>query len=469
MAHLDNDTISAIATPQGRGGIGIVRISGPLTSQIATSICGELPEPRIATSAKFKDSNGNVLDEGIALFFPKPNSFTGEDVLELQGHGGLYVLNSLLRCSLDHGCRIARPGEFTERAFLNDKLDLLQAEAVADLIDANSEQAMRSALRTLQGVFSAHVNALVEKITAVRIHVEAAIDFSDEDIDVLGDNAVSQSLKETLELLYSIVRQATQGALLQEGIAVVIAGEPNAGKSSLLNALAGTDSAIVTDIAGTTRDLLKEQLNLDGLPVHVTDTAGLRESNDVVELEGVRRARDAIAKADKILLVVDGSKNEMTESTIVKNLRLLVEDIDPDEWFKQNAQRLCLVNNKIDLIEDAEAGAASTTYQEQILPVFHIAAKHRLGMTDIINWIKTECGFEAESESAFIARERHLQALDAAGELLEKASSAVSKQSHLELVAEDLRLAQQKLGTITGEFTADDLLGEIFSSFCIGK
>ena len=469
MAHLDDDTISAIATPLGRGGIGIVRVSGPLVSQLAIKMCGELPPPRTATTTRFKDSLDNVLDEGIALFFPKPNSFTGEDVLELQGHGGQHVLNSLLRCTLSHGARIARPGEFTERAFLNDKLDLLQAEAVADLIDANSEHAVRSALRTLQGVFSAYVHELVEKITTIRVHVEAAIDFSDEDIDVLGDNAVRSSLEDVLELIRNIMAQASQGALLHEGIAVVIAGEPNAGKSSLLNAFAGTDSAIVTDIAGTTRDLLKEQLNIDGLPVHVTDTAGLRNTEDAVELEGVRRARDAVSKADRILLVVDGSTSTISEESICRNLRLLTDDDSTAQWTAANAHRLCLVINKVDLMEESSPRAGSTTYQEQTLQTFHIAAKHRQGIAAIGNWLKEGCGYESENENAFIARERHLEALRSAKELLDKAACGVSEQSHLELVAEDLRLSQQQLGSITGEFSSDDLLGEIFSSFCVGK
>ena len=469
MAHLDDDTISAIATPQGRGGIGIVRVSGPLVRKLTEAICGKELQPRVATSSEFKDMEGSVLDDGIAIYFPGPNSFTGEDVLELQGHGGQHVLNSLLRCTLSHGARIARPGEFTERAFLNNKLDLLQAEAVADLIDANSEQAVRSALRTLQGVFSAHVNDLVGKIVAIRTHVEAAIDFSDEDIDILGDSAVNKSLSEVLSLLNSIMRQAEQGALLQDGIAVVIAGEPNAGKSSLLNAFAGTDSAIVTDVAGTTRDLLKEQLNLNGLPVHLTDTAGLRESDDAIELEGVRRAREAISNADRILIVIDGSTESLDETIIAKNISLLTDNQEPDQWFRANHQRLSIVVNKIDLTDQEEPKLECTTYQGETLTVFHIAAKHRLGIEYIVDWLQQACGFDAESETAFIARERHLQALIAARKFIEKTVSGVSEQSHLELVAEDLRLAQQQLGSITGDFTSDDLLGEIFSSFCIGK
>ncbi len=469
MVHLDYDTISAIATPQGRGGIGIVRVSGLLASELAISICGKALTPRVATSTVFKNASGSVLDDGVAIYFPGPNSFTGEDVLELQGHGGQHVLNSLLRCTLDHGARIARPGEFTERAFLNNKIDLLQAEAVADLIDANSEQAVRSALRTLQGVFSAHINSLVEKIIAIRIHVEAAIDFSDEDIDVIGDNAVAGSLDEVLSLHHAILQQARQGALLQDGIAVIIAGKPNVGKSSLLNAFAGTDSAIVTDVAGTTRDLLKEQLSLDGLPIHITDTAGLRQSSDAIELEGVRRARDAVSKADRILVVVDGSTENLDETTIAKNLALLTGNRDTEEWFKANHSRLSIIVNKVDLIDQVEPNWGSTFYQGKTLPVFHIAARHRLGIEYIVDWLQQTCGFDSNNETAFIARERHLQALSAAQRLLNQALSGVNDQSHLELVAEDLRLAQQQLGVITGGFSSDDLLGEIFSSFCIGK
>ncbi len=469
MAQLDQDTISAIATPQGRGGIGIIRVSGPNTSNIAQQICGALPEPRTATNAQFKDAEDNVIDNGIALFFPSPNSFTGEDVLELQGHGGIAVLNSLLRTTLNAGARIARPGEFTERAFLNDKLDLLQAEAVADIIDANSEQAVRSALRTLQGVFSAHVHQLVQKLTSIRVHVEAAIDFSDEDIDVIGDNAVSESLSDLLDLLHTIFRQATQGALLHDGIALVIAGAPNAGKSSLLNAFARADSAIVTDIPGTTRDLLKEQISIDGLPVHITDTAGLRQSEDAVEVEGVRRARDAISKADRILLVIDGSVDQLSADSIEQNLNLLSDEQNPAQWFVENADRLSLVVNKVDRVDGVEPGVASTNYQDKVLPTFHTAAKLGLGVDAIEEWLKSSCGYESDSENAFIARERHLQALEQTKSLIEKAVLGVSEQSHLELVAEDLRLAQQCLGSITGETTSDDLLGEIFSSFCVGK
>ncbi len=470
MAQLDTDTISAIATPPGRGGIGIIRISGPAVSEIAKSICSGLPEARTATVANFLSEDETVLDSGIALYFPAPNSFTGEDVLELQGHGGYQVINTLLRRTLECGARLARPGEFTERAFLNDKVDLLQAEAIADLIDAGSEQAVRSAMRTLQGVFSARVEELVNQLIAIRVNVEAAIDFSDEDIDVLANTGVADALADAKQVLVAIFKQANQGALLQEGISVVIAGAPNAGKSSLLNALAGNESAIVTDIPGTTRDLLKEQLSLDGLPVHVTDTAGLRESGDQVELEGVRRAREVISRADRILLLIDVTTIDINDSDFLNDaLKLLANEQDINAWLSEHADRLCVVINKTDLIDGLVNGQASTIYQEHTLTSFHISAKQGQGIDAIKSYLQRSCGFEAMAEDGFIARERHIQALKEAEKLLHSALSGVGKQLPLELVAEDLRLAQQSLGTITGQVSSDDLLGEIFSSFCIGK
>ncbi|MCG8416276.1 MAG: tRNA uridine-5-carboxymethylaminomethyl(34) synthesis GTPase MnmE [Pseudomonadales bacterium] len=470
MAQLDTDTISAIATPPGRGGVGIVRVSGPAVSEIAETICGKLPEARTATVTNFLSTDSSVLDSGIALYFSAPNSFTGEDVLELQGHGGYQVLNALLRRTLECGARLARPGEFTERAFLNDKVDLLQAEAIADLIEAGSEQAVRSAMRTLQGVFSARVEELVNQLISIRVNVEAAIDFSDEDIDVLADTGVASALTEATNLLLAIFKQANQGALLQEGISVVIAGAPNAGKSSLLNALAGNESAIVTDIPGTTRDLLKEQLSLDGLPVHITDTAGLRESEDQVELEGVRRARQVISQADRILLLIDATTIDLDDSEFLSDaLTLLAQEQDTGAWLEEYADRLCVVINKTDLLEDPVNGQGSTNYQEHVLTSFHISAKQGLGIDAIKSYLQSSCGFEAMTEDGFIARERHIQALKKTEKLLDSARSGVSKQLPLELIAEDLRLAQQSLGSITGQVSSDDLLGEIFSSFCIGK
>lgn len=470
MAQLDEDTICAIATPPGRGGIGIVRISGPDTESLVRKICGFVPQPRTAEFSRFTNKNSAVLDEGIVILFPAPNSFTGETVAEFQGHGGMQVLNSLLRLLIDHGARLARPGEFSERAFLNGKVDLLQAEAIADLIDASSEQAARGAIQTLQGVFSARIDELNEQITRIRVNVEAAIDFSDEDIDIMGDQKVAASVDEARHTLTSIFAQAKQGALLKEGLNIVIAGEPNAGKSSLLNALAGVDTAIVTDIPGTTRDLLKEQLHIDGLPLHITDTAGLRLSEDPVEQEGVRRARKAIADADKILLVIDSTEIDSPAANINERLNRILESLLLDEQdHQQLLHRLCLVLNKIDLLADSAPGGSSTCYQDLDLPVFNISAMFGAGLDSLREHLKTSSGFNAASEGAFIARERHLIALGFAQECLNKVASGISERSPLELVAEDLRLAQQHLGGITGQFSSDDLLGEIFSSFCIGK
>jgi tRNA modification GTPase len=467
---LDNDTICAIATPSGRGGIGIVRISGPDAESIVKMFCGSLPRPRTAELHKFRNSEGEILDEGIALLFPAPNSFTGETVVELQGHGGTQVLHTVLKQALDYGARLARPGEFSERAFLNGKLDLLQAEAVADLIDASSAQAARSALRTLQGVFSAQIHQLNEQLTRIRVNVEAAIDFSDEDIDIMADHKVADAIEESLSTLDQLFTQAQQGALLQEGLNIVIAGKPNAGKSSLLNALAGNDLAIVTDIPGTTRDLLKQQLSLDGLPLHITDTAGLRISDDPIEQEGVRRAQQAIQDADLILLVIDIEELNNSEDTITDHLNQVMESIALDSNLgSQLLHRLSLIQNKIDLLPAYKPGQSSIPYQELNLPVFNISAKKGSGLQQLSNHLKTSCGFQSTGESAFIARERHLIALREAREVLFKAASGVSKRLPLELIAEDLRLGQQHLGSITGETSSDDLLGEIFASFCVGK
>ncbi len=470
MTLQDTDTISAIATPAGRGGIGIVRVSGPSVMQIALAICGRQVEARVATYCQFRTAEGKVLDSGIALFFPGPKSFTGEDVLELQGHGGVVVLKSLLRRTLECGARMARPGEFTERAFLNDKLDLLQAEATADLISATSEQAMRSSVRTLQGAFSAHIHALVKQITAIRVNVEAAIDFSDDAIDLLRDTEVAQALQDINTQVKATYEKARQGALLQEGIAVVLAGAPNAGKSTLLNALAGSNAAIVTDIPGTTRDLLRQQLDIDGLPVSVTDTAGLRASQNPVEMEGIRRARDAVNQADQVLLVVDASLNRPGENDLIsQNLDLLALDNNTTQWIEQYNGRLCLVLNKIDLIEGMTPGQGSTVYQQLELPSFHISAQQGEGLDNLRSFLKNNCGYDEGTEDVFIARERHIQALKIVAGHLENAGQRVSECLHLELVAEELRLGQQALSAITGVVTSDDLLGEIFANFCLGK
>lgn len=455
-----NDTIAAIATAAGKGGLGVIRVSGPKVSDLARHL---LPQPdkvlnqaRYAHLSSFVDENGQAIDEGLALYFPAPHSFTGEHVLELQGHGGPVVLNLLLQRIITLGARLARPGEFTERAFLNDKLDLAQAEAVADLIDAASEQAARCALRSLQGVFSQRIHGLVEALIQLRIYVEAAIDFPEEEIDFLQDEKIQTDLKLLTQDLNEIFQEARQGALLKEGMSVVIAGRPNAGKSSLLNALSGRETAIVTDIAGTTRDVLREYIHIDGLPLHLIDTAGLRESSDVVEQEGIRRAWAEIGKADKVLLMVDAAT--APERT--------PEKLWP-EFIKQlpNSKQLIIVVNKIDLL-GPERPLSS---QNNLCPIFYISAKHGLGLDELKTHLKEAMGYSNAGEGGFIARQRHLEALKQAQGALERGLEQLTRFRAGELLAEELREVQRALSEITGEFSNDDLLGRIFSSFCIGK
>jgi len=466
MPQLDTDTICAIATSQGRSGVGIVRVSGSGCLNMALSILGFKPKPRYAYYSNFLDANQQTIDQGIALFFEGPNSFTGEDVLELQGHGGIYVLHAIRDLVLSSGARMARPGEFSERAFLNNKIDLVQAEAIADLIDANSQQASRSAVRTLQGEFSRQVNTLVEMLITARVNVEAAIDFSDEDIDVLSDTRVKEALNDALALLSKTFRQAQQGALLQEGINVVIAGKPNAGKSSLLNALSGLESAIVTDIPGTTRDILREEITIDGVPLHILDTAGLRSSDDVVEQEGVRRAHKAIEQADRVLLVIDaGEQEESVENLLAPLFTLGSKGSEIESLLK----RTTLVFNKSDLPGNGQISPPELILHGIHLPFVVLSAKTRDGIDLLIQHLQKCIGYDASEEGVFTARERHLVSLIKAEKLLISALSKVSDHSHLEFVAEDLRLAQQALGEITGEFTSDDLLGKIFANFCVGK
>ncbi|MBE0509529.1 MAG: tRNA uridine-5-carboxymethylaminomethyl(34) synthesis GTPase MnmE [Chromatiales bacterium] len=444
------DTIAAQATPPGRGGIGVVRVSGAMARACAEAILGHCPRPRQAEYLPFFQPNGELLDHGIALWFPAPHSFTGEDVLELQGHGGPVVIDRLLQALQAQGVRMARPGEFSERAFLNGKLDLAQAEAIADLIEAGSEQAARSALRTLQGEFSALVHALVEQLTELRVYVEAAIDFSDEEIDFLGSGEVEQRLAAIEHRQQAIQQSARQGSLLREGMSLVIAGQPNAGKSSLLNALSGRDSAIVTEIAGTTRDVLHEQIQIDGLPLHIIDTAGLRETDDPVEQQGIKRAWQAIEQADRILLLVDdrigiSPADELILSQLPKQIPLSI------------------LRNKCDLSAQP-AGLISA----QAIPTLRLSAKAGLGMDSLRAHLKQSVGYQENSEGQFIARRRHLDALNRAAANLQQARLHMQQGSG-ELLAEELRLAQQALGEITGEVSSDALLGRIFSSFCIGK
>ncbi len=446
---MTQDTIVAIATPPGRGGVGIVRVSGQLAASIAVAIGGKLPEPRHATLLDFRAEDGSVIDSGLLLHFPAPHSYTGEDVLELQGHGGPVVLDLLVQRCLALGARLARPGEFSERAFLNDKLDLAQAEAIADLIDAGSVQAARAALRSLQGEFSRQVHDLVEALIQLRMHVEAAIDFPEEEIDFLSDGKIQHQLSVIEERFDVLQRHAQQGALMRDGMTVVLAGQPNVGKSSLLNQLAGYDAAIVTEIAGTTRDVLRERMTLDGLPLHIIDTAGLRDSSDPVEQEGVRRARAEIAKADRVLLLVDDRHGVTTDDQAIL-----------DSLPKGLA--LTLVRNKCDLSGNAP-GALSQAGPSSV----RLCATTGAGVDELREHLKQSMGFQP-AEGDFIARRRHLDALARARTALDRAGHQLQQRAG-ELVADELRQAQQALGEITGEFTADDLLGRVFADFCIGK
>lgn len=444
------DTIAAIATPPGRGGIGIVRVSGPAVTKLAVTLLDSVPAPRRAELRTFRDAHGAELDSGLALFFPAPHSFTGEDVLELHAHGGPVVLSLLLQRVCALGARRARPGEFTERAFLNDKLDLAQAEAVADLIDAASEQAARAAQRSLRGEFSARVQALSEALIELRAYIEAAIDFPDEELDFLSDGKVGERLAAIHERLEDLQRAATQGSLLREGLTLVIAGRPNAGKSSLLNALAGHDAAIVTAVPGTTRDLLHEQITLDGLPLHVVDTAGLRDSADPVEQEGVRRAWEAARSADRVLLVVDDALGFSAAD------RQILEQLPA-------GLAVTVVYNKVDL-----SGRAPQRDEEQQPASVSLSARTGEGLNLLREHLKQIAGFQPFGEGSFLARRRHLEALDRARLHLGGAQQCLQERAG-ELLAEELRLAQQALGEITGEFSSEDLLSKIFSSFCIGK
>lgn len=451
------ETIAAIATAQGRGGVGIVRISGPLARDAAQAVLGRVPTPRYAHYGPMLDAQSQVIDEGLGLYFAGPHSFTGEDVLELQGHGGPVVMDMLLQRCLQLGCRLARPGEFSERAFLNDKLDLAQAEAIADLIEASSAQAARNAVRSLQGAFSRRVDNLTEQLIALRIYVEAAIDFPEEEIDFLADGHVLSMLDKVRAELSTVLHEAGQGALLRDGMNVVIAGRPNAGKSSLLNLLAGREAAIVTDIAGTTRDVLREHIHIDGMPLHVVDTAGLRATEDQVEQIGVQRALKAIAEADRILLVVDATSPEAADP-----LALWPEFLErtPD------IGKVTVIRNKADL--SGEAIGIDHSIDGHV--TLSLTAKGAgQGLELLREHLKACMGYEQTAESSFSARRRHLEALRHASDFLDHGRDQLTLAGAGELLAEDLRLAQHALGEITGAFSSDDLLGRIFSSFCIGK
>ena len=447
MPDQNTDTIAAIATPPGRGGVGIIRVSGPLVKKISEKILGKIPLPRFADYLPFLDQNNETIDSGLGLYFVGPNSFTGEDILELQGHGGPVVMDLLLQRVIGLGARIAKPGEFSERAFLNDKIDLAQAEAIADLIEAGSEQAAKSAVKSLQGEFSRWIDQSVEALTHLRMYVEAAIDFPEEEIDFLSDGHVTKSLENILVEMDKIFASAQQGVLLRDGMRVVLIGQPNTGKSSLLNALAGRDSAIVTHIAGTTRDVLREEINIDGMPLHVIDTAGLRESDDVVEQEGIKRTWIEIEQADRALLMVD-DKTGITKE---------------DEKIRQKLPKsleVTIVRNKIDL---------TTAIATEKVNEISLSAKSGEGIELLRNHLKKIMGYTGLTEGVFLARRRHLDALIRAKEFVLNGQSQLQESKAGELLAEDLRQAQNALGEITGNVSSDALLGRIFSSFCIGK
>jgi tRNA modification GTPase len=442
------NTICAIASGLGQAGIGIIRVSGPEAIDIAKKILGYKPKPRFAHYGNFFIQDGEIIDKGVALFFPAPNSFTGEDVVEFQGHGGVNVMNSLLEAVILSGAKAAEPGEFSKRAFLNGKMDLVQAEAVADLISANSRQSARSALRSLSGEFSLMVSEINNSITDLRVFVEATIDFSDEDIDFLESHKVIDKLINIEEKLINIISSAKQGAILREGLYVVIAGKPNAGKSSLLNALTLQSTAIVTDEAGTTRDILRETININGMPLNVIDTAGLHTSDNKIEKEGIKRAHVEIERADAVVLVFDAQEKEADLSILPKG----VEDIP-----------ILLVKNKSDLTNESVSRSNNLGTVELTL-----SAKNALGIDLLRNELANIAGYKDLGENVVLARKRHLIALQSALSYIRNGSEQLSNSAS-ELLAEDLRQASLQLGSITGEFSSDDLLGEIFSSFCIGK
>ena len=441
------DTIVAAATPPGAGGIGVVRISGSEAERIAGSMLGGLPEPRRATHKKFRRGDGEVLDVGLALYFPAPESFTGETVVELHGHGGPLVVSLIVEAALDLGARRAEPGEFTKRAFLNGKLDLAQAEAIADLISSGTEQAARAALRTMTGAFSESVNKLAEQLTRLRMHVEAAIDFAEEEIDFLSDEALLSRLETCAGLFDELEQQARVGRVLRDGFRVVIVGRPNAGKSSLLNCLSGEESAIVTELAGTTRDIIREQINIDGLAVELVDTAGLRDNPDRIEEEGIRRAREALKSADAALWIQDAS--EAGEPEIGEKLPAGVA--------------LTIVRNKIDLTSEAPGRDPGDP------AVINLSAETGVGVGALRERLRELAGYENLGEGAFTARQRHIDALRRASEHFAVGRKALAEAHAGELLAEELRLAQEALGEITGAVSSDDLLGRIFADFCIGK
>ena len=448
MANPPSDLIAAIATAPGRGGIGVVRISGPQLSSLAATLGGKVPQPRLAHFTRFCDAVGDTIDEGLLLYFPAPHSFTGEDVIELQGHGGPVVMQMLLARCVELGARLAEPGEFTRRAFLNGKLDLAQAESVADLIEASTAAAARSAIRSLSGRFSQEVHGLVDRLIDLRMLVEATLDFPDEDVDFLVEARAFERVQSIADELAAILDRARQGSLLRSGLHVVLVGQPNVGKSSLLNRLAGEERAIVTDIAGTTRDALRETIQIEGIPLHITDTAGLRDTTDEVEKIGIARTWQEIARADVVVRLVD-VRDGLTSADVAIDARL-----------PAGVERIT-VFNKVDLAarapERLESGGAVSLY---------LSAKAGQGVDLLRAELLRVAGWHRHGEDLILARERHLIALR---EAQARVHAALEARHALELMAEELRLAQEAVNQITGEFTPDDLLGVIFSRFCIGK
>lgn len=444
--HTDEEIIAAVATPRGRGGVAIVRLSGGNLSELITALLGRQPVPRHAVYTSFRSANSEPIDHGIAIHFPAPRSYTGEDLLELHCHGNPLIADLILQRVIELGARLAQPGEFTQRAFLNGKLDLVQAEAVADLINASTDLALHSARHSLEGSFSRQIDALAQDLIQIRVQVEAALDFSDEDIDYLHQAELTQKIAASLRALDHLLAQTRVGVILRDGYNVVLAGRPNSGKSSLLNALSGRDSAIVTDIPGTTRDILREPIQIDGMPLHIIDTAGLRQTDDPIESEGVRRAQAQMDKADRILLVTDASATDSAQLDIALPLHIPIT----------------IIHNKIDL-----SGHALGLCQDGDTVNLYLSVKTGAGMHELREHLKQAAGFQQSAgESLFIARRRHLDALNRCRNHL---SDALQEDQRQELLAEQLRLAHEALGEITGTVSADDLLGQIFASFCIGK
>lgn len=458
---MNTETIAAIATAAGSGGIGVIRVSGPKARAIGEIMTGSTLLPRHALFADFKNAVDNVIDQGIAIYFSAPHSFTGEDVVELQGHGNRFVLDDILQRTLSLGARLAKPGEFSERAFLNNKIDLAQAEAIADIIESTNASAARNAVQSLSGEFSKKIHALLEALTQLRIYIEATIDFPEEEIDLKTDAYVKTALSKTVDHLQAVLRQAKQGSIIRDGLSLIIVGEPNTGKSSLLNKLAGDDIAIVSEQAGTTRDMLRETIMIDGLPLKLIDTAGLRISLDEIEQEGIRRAGQEVERADIIFYLQDCNVKHVD---LQPSRHYVAEQLAQYKIALPKNTLLVVVNNKIDL-KQKRPEVLSASGLDRNYAAVAISAKEALGLDLLAEQIRLFCGLSNHTETSFTARRRHLDILERCHQQLLLAF----EQPAAELLAEDLRLTQHLLGEITGGFSSDELLGEIFSSFCIGK